>query len=365
MLYGEASTGKTLTLRLFTKYLYGTIERTGDDFRSEFRMISLCRATTFPQLIDEVGAALPSYAIETIKHKCTGGKEGIRGKRNQKIECYPLRSPFAMTANEWVWASKPLENRLIALKTTAHISNLPENEFIGLYNKIVKSKQLLGLELLKPVIDEKIDILDLVLKEIEHVASKINHITQDSRKLTTYALLSTGLKLWIALFEKYGLDTAPLRELLENMDEIVASIENERFLDRKELIDPFLTWLSENNLRISSSRKGKYHLVTTTDLGDYNKWAKERGYTIFPSLREFGAAVAEILNKPLSEVYKTWRSGADTFKAVGMPENLLSSSHLNPDVEINECDVDSNKSQNSLNGKEESDLEVDFDFNDD
>ncbi len=351
MLYERRGTGKSQTLSVFTRNLYGTKAFIGDDLRTEFRLMSLVSSTTFPLLVDEVGGSISSSALEILKASSTGMTEGHRGLRNQRMKEYKLTAPFCMTANRWVWGDSALrDGRIVAIPTAEKISDLTEEEFTEIKIALEKSKKLFGLYLLKSVIEELTpsgaDLLELILNEELRIKQELNGIELiDGRRYRMYALLRVGYRFWIhALLRALADDEFEVfRESLEeplkpekfrkSVEKIERTIKEEKenqldgvraWIEYLQNLHKDEDWFGYYGLFGHTSRNGEEMILITHEaLGHYNEFARRRGFPTFGSLKEMGITIADILGRSIQEVYKLYYVENRPIRSVGIPKSLI------------------------------------------
>lgn len=325
--------GKTNHLETFFNFLFGTELKSNDDIDSPARLTQNTTAHTSSLVLDDVDK-LKDECMSFIKGNSTRKKGRERLNKDQELSYEDTYASFVGSANSSYFLSGSKNDAfrdrcLIFYDFNIIDGNSKESiEYMNIYTKLKNGNVLApflltqSIKFISIMIEGDIPTkmkLELYFKEKRRKISnyfKENFIqTANSRRITIYTLLFIGWEFWDHIFKgremsckliSNALDihnNDSFKTLVEKCEDNISSISIAEFDNIIEFYE--LKNSDVESLRYPYEDTHNNVVLTTKFVNDYDKWARERGYTPLVSLQNLRELIIKLLKRPIEhKVYK-------------------------------------------------------------
>ena len=340
----ESDLGKTTVGLIFSSYLWGIPDSSGDSLASAFRVSDTLDSVGGLRVINEA-EKIPwrSSVGQILKQAAERPMANKRGTSSGGSEYYLSRAGFIVTSNGFPITSG---NDLIRIyKIEFNVDKKKERQ----ENRKISQQLSQRLRKLKPIgyklVQQELKNIDYSMKTLvdrienygDQIVDSINVPIKSNRRVTGFGIMYEGLKAWERVFNEYGINwKAP--SIKEFSNTIAAKIEQFTFESKIPPITEFLFWFE--NYRDTPSGEMKFKktwdeknieiigdkidgvVICYPILTEYKRQTKDQSLN---NLADIARYVSSISGYPVNEIYHPRRFivGEKTKRAVFLPESIF------------------------------------------
>ena len=330
---GIAGSGKTTFLELMMNIMYGTKLKSPDSIDSTARLTKYSTESTFPLNIDDIDILDPKL-MNYIKTNSTRKTTRDRMTKDQRKNSEQTYTCYTGSANkkEFLLGNKneAFRKRCLVFEIMKKIDMKDETREFEEQREIIKKGKVFGFYLLKKTVEfidksnEKdisvyfklVAMLNTTKRELKNCFLDNDVPLTDIRRLTIYALVWIGWRIWQHVFNERGLKSELLDSVLDlKSGRFLAFVNNLENVERSiglEVFDNILAFYEEKNdefknlipdARALSRTNGEseYPVVVLNArfINAYDEWARRRGYDTLGSIVKMGELQSELLNREI------------------------------------------------------------------
>lgn len=361
----ESDLGKTTVGLIFSTYLWGIPDSSGDSLASAFRVSDTLNSIGGLRVLNE-GEKLPwrSNVGQILKHSAERSLANKRGKSSGGSDYYHSRAGFIITSNGFPISSG---NDLIRIyKIEFNVDRKHERQqnrkVSQQLSKKLRKLESVGYQIVQHELNDLNHSLQELITRCNHygdlIVENVNVSIKSDRRVTGYGIMYEGLKCWERVFNQYGINwEAP--SIKDFTKDVVEQIEKFTFESKIPPITEFLFWL-EN---YQDSPTGEIKFQKTWDekeieivgesvkgvvicypiLTEYKRQTKDHSLN---NLADIARSISSISGYPVQEIYdpRRFKINDKTKKAVFLPNSVFED--VEPEVK-KESDESTDKKQDT------------------
>jgi len=343
----ESGLGKTFTIDLFTRRLFGVTLRSVDSIKSDFRLADTLDSFCGLIGIEEAENYSWNKFAPHLQQAAEQPIQDYRGTPYLGMRQYLSRATFAFTGNFFPTRRKALLVRFIVV-------DFDRSKFRERRNAENKKRLRMACKNLKPigwelvrtemdVIDGKIENLNKRIEKHDDVFSN-NFEFEDARRSTLWAIIYEGVLIWQELAQAHNIDwKSP--EYDEFIKKVISPIESIAFQSVEQPAEQFYHWwLAWKSLHTQGREdeeiiRGENKFWRRCDMqidnecieGDcisksvltlYRKENKDNPLSDL-TLVDLAKGIAALFELPEKEIYKDRRIGEKVRKTVFIPDEEI------------------------------------------